>query len=143
MSTEATNVKEITDLMSGINKKDEELIARAYKFGEAAHAGQRRMSGEPYFTHAHERAKTLATLGMDPQTIVAGLLHDVIEDTKIPEEEMEKKIENEFGQDILFLIKGVTKLGTLKYRGHERHVESLRKFFVAMANDLRVVVIKF
>ena len=143
MPTEATNVKEITDLMSGINKKDEELIAKAYKFGEAAHAGQRRMSGEPYFTHAHETAKTLATLGMDTQTIVAGLLHDVLEDTKIPEEEMEKKIENEFGGDILFLIKGVTKLGTLKYRGHERHVESLRKFFVAMANDLRVVVIKF
>ena len=76
---------------------------------------------------------------MDTQTIAAGLLHDVLEDTETSEEEIEK----EFGPDILFLIKGVTKLGTLKYHGHERHVESLRKFFVAMANDLRVVIIKF
>ena len=66
-------------------------------------------------------------------------MHDVLEDTEIAETEIEK----EFGPNILFLIKGVTKLGTLKYRGHERHVESLRKFFVAMANDMRVVIIKF
>jgi GTP pyrophosphokinase len=76
---------------------------------------------------------------MDTPTIVAGLLHDVLEDTKITEEEMRK----EFGEDIVFLVKGVTKLGTLKYHGHEQHVESLRKFFVAMTNDLRVVIIKF
>lgn len=76
---------------------------------------------------------------MDTQTIVAGLLHDVLEDAPITKEE----IQENFGDDILFLIKGVTKLGTLKYSGHERHVESLRKFFVAMTNDLRVVIIKF
>lgn len=133
------SIKELIDITKGIKKKELELIEKAYKFGEAAHASQKRMSGEPYFNHTFETAKILAHLGMDAQTIAAGLLHDVLEDTKTTEEE----IEREFGKDILFLIKGVTKLGTLKYRGHERHVESLRKFFVAMANDLRVVIIKF
>src|SRR3989339_943976 len=133
-------IKEITDLMAGgINKKDEELIKKAYEFAKRAHEGQKRMSGELYFAHVFETAKILAKFGMDVQTIVAGLLHDVLEDTKITEEEVKKK----FGEDIVFLVNGVTKLGTLKYRGHERHVESLRKFFVAMTNDLRVVIIKF
>jgi GTP pyrophosphokinase len=134
------NVAEILNLIEGgVNKKEEDLITKAYRFGELAHAGQKRMNGDPYFIHVFETAKILATLGMDAPTIAAGLMHDVLEDTKIKEEE----IERESGRDILFLIKGVTKLGTLKYRGHVRHVESLRKFFVAMANDLRVVIIKF
>lgn len=134
------NVEEIiTVAESGINKKGEELIKKAYDFAEKAHFGQKRLSGEPYFTHPFETAKILAGLRVDAQTIVAGLLHDVLEDTPTTEEEIQKI----FGDDILFLIKGVTKLGTLKYRGHERHVESLRKFFVAMANDLRVVIVKF
>ncbi|MFA5778453.1 MAG: RelA/SpoT family protein [Candidatus Paceibacterota bacterium] len=135
-----TNVKEITDLIErGVNKKEEDLINKACEFAEKAHSGQKRLSGDPYFVHVFETAKILAKLGMDVQTIVAGLLHDVLEDTTTKEEEIKK----EFGDDVLFLIKGVTKLGTLKYRGHERHVESLRKFFIAMANDLRVVIIKF
>src|SRR3989338_963790 len=133
------NVKEIIDLMGGVSKKEEELIVKAYKFAELAHEGQKRLSGDPYFIHVFETAKILASLGMDAQTIAVGLLHDLLEDTSIKEEE----IEREFCKDILFLIKGVTKLGTLKYRGHERHVESLRKFFVAIANDLRVVIVKF
>ena len=97
------------------------------------------MSGKPYFSHVFETSKILAKIGMDVTTIAAGLLHDVLEDTKVTEEELKK----EFGDDILFLIKSVTKLGTLKYRGHQRHVESLRKLFVAMAQDLRVIIIKF
>ena len=134
------SLKEITDLIIGkITKKDQALLARAYEFSQKAHKDQKRMSGDPYFVHVYETSKILASLGMDTQTIAAGLLHDVLEDTKITEEELEKS----FGGDILFLVKGVTKLGTLKYRGHERHVESLRKFFIAMANDLRVVIIKF
>ncbi|MFA5937519.1 MAG: HD domain-containing protein [Candidatus Paceibacterota bacterium] len=134
------SVKEITDLIIGrINKQDEEIIIKAYNFAERAHEGQKRMSGDTYFSHVFETAKILAKIGMDTQTIIAGLLHDVLEDTKITEEEMKK----EFGDDVVFLVNGVTKLGTLKYRGHERHVESLRKFFVAMTNDLRVVIIKF
>src|SRR3989344_2718543 len=134
-----SSVKEIINLMGGITKREEELITKAYKRAEEAHAGQKRLSGDPYFNHVFETTKTLAKLGMDTVTIVAGLLHDVLEDTKTKEEELEK----EFGKNIVFLINGVTKLGTLKYRGHERHVESLRKFFVAMASDLRVVIIKF
>ena len=135
-----SEVREIIDLIEGgVNKKEEEFLARAIEFAKRAHEGQKRLSGDPYFSHVLETAKTIARLGMDTQTIAAGLLHDVLEDTKVTEAELEK----EFGKDILFLVKGVTKLGTLKYRGHERHVESLRKFFVAMANDLRVVIIKF
>ena len=134
------NVKELMSAIEGgVNKKDEELINKAYNFALKAHEGQKRMSGDPYFFHVFETAKILASMGMDTQTIAAGLLHDVLEDTKTNEEEL-KKI---FGENIVFLIKGVTKLGSLKYRGHERHVESLRKFFIAMANDLRVVIIKF
>ncbi|KKQ88166.1 MAG: GTP diphosphokinase [Parcubacteria group bacterium GW2011_GWF2_38_8] len=134
-----TNVREIIGLVEGVSKKDEELIRKAYEFAERAHQGQKRLSGEPYFAHVFETAKILAKLGMDTQTIMAGLLHDVLEDTDVKEEEIKK----EFGENIVFLINGVTKLGTLKYRGHERHVESLRKFFIAMTNDLRVVIIKF
>jgi len=133
------DVKEILSLVNGINKKDQELIEKAYTFALKAHGDQKRMSGEPYFVHVFETAKILATLGMDATTISAGLLHDVLEDTETKKEELTK----EFGEDIVFLVNGVTKLGTLKYRGHERHVESLRKFFIAMANDLRVVIIKF
>ena len=132
--------KEIIKLIEGgISKDDEALIEKAYYFSIRAHEGQKRMSGEPYFLHVFETAKILAKLGMDSKTISAGLMHDVLEDTEITEEEMQK----EFGEEIVYLVKGVTKLGTLKYRGHERHVESLRKFFVAIANDLRVVIIKF
>ena len=134
-----SNIKELLNLNGEIKAKELEIIKKAYVFAEKAHAGQKRMSGEPYFMHVFETAKILASLGMDTQTIAAGLLHDVLEDTETPESEIKK----EFGDDILFLIKWVTKLGTLKYRGHQRHVESLRKFFVAMANDLRVVIIKF
>ncbi len=132
--------KEIINLIEGgLSKEDEALIEKAYHFAMRAHEGQKRMSGEPYFMHVFETAKILAKLGMDARTISAGLMHDVLEDTEIKEEEMKR----EFGDEIVFLVKGVTKLGTLKYRGHERHIESLRKFFVAMANDLRVVIIKF
>jgi len=134
------DLKEILNLMEGgASKEDEILIEKAYHFAEKAHEGQKRKSGEPYFIHVVATAKTLAKQGMDAKTIAAGLMHDVLEDTEITEEEMQK----EFGEEIVFLVKGVTKLGTLKYTGYERHVESLRKFFIAMANDLRVVIIKF
>jgi len=135
------DIKPILELVEGgtLPEKDAELIQKAADFSYAAHDGQKRMSGEPYFVHVFETAKILAQMGMDAKTISAGLLHDTLEDTKVTEIELEK----EFGKDIVFLVNGVTKLGKLKYRGHERHIESLRKFFVAMANDLRVVIIKF
>ena len=134
-----SRVHEIYDVM--IHKPNEEersWIDKAYHFAEKAHEGQKRASGEPYFIHVLEVAKNLAKLGMDTKTIIAGLLHDSIEDTQVTEED----IEEEFGEDVLFLVNGVTKLGKVKYRGEERHVESLRKFFVAMAEDARVIIIK-
>ncbi len=137
------DIKEIFEPIVGLRAEDKDLLERAYKFAEKAHEGQKRMSGDPYFLHVFEVAKTLAKLGMDPQTVAAAFLHDVLEDTTRPEEEMKQEIENEFGKEILFLVEGVTKLGTLKYKGYQRHVESLRKFFIAMANDPRVVIIKF
>ncbi len=117
---------------------DKDLIEKAFNFSKKAHNGQQRNSGEPYFNHLVYTAINIARQNMDVDTITAGLLHDVLEDTETSEEEIEK----EFGHDILFLIQGVTKLGTIKYKGVERHVESMRKFFIAMAEDIRVVVIK-
>ncbi len=139
MEEKDKELKELLNKSGDLTQKERDLIERSFAFSKKAHEGQKRMNGDPYFIHVLETARILAGLGMDAPTIAAGLLHDVIEDTPTTEESLEK----EFGEDILFLIRGVTKLGTLKYRGHERHVESLRKFFIAMANDLRVVIIKF
>ena len=134
------NVKEIFDLLNGkVSKEDQDLIIKAYEYAKQAHEGQKRANGDPYFVHVFETGKNLAKLGMDAKTIAAGMLHDVLEDTEITEKEMEE----EFGDEVVFLVKGVTKLGTLKYQGNIRHVESLRKFFMAMSKDLRVVIIKF
>ena len=133
------NVKEIIQLMREPSQKDAALVVKAYKFAEEAHKGQKRFTGEPYFVHAFETGKNLAIFGMGSSSIAAGLLHDTLEDGNTDEETLEK----EFGKEILFLVQGVTKLGKLKYHGLERHVESLRKLFVATAKDVRVLIIKF
>lgn len=114
------------------------LIERAYAFSEKAHAGQLRKNGDPYFSHVCATAEILAEMHADAVTISAGLLHDVLEDTNVTEEDLLV----EFGEEITTLVIGVTKLGHLKYQGIVRHVESLRKFFIASAHDIRVVVIK-
>jgi GTP pyrophosphokinase len=114
------------------------LIEEAYDFAETAHQGQKRNSGEPYFYHAVEVAKNCASLGADAVTIAGALLHDTLEDTETTTEELQEI----FGDDVVFLVEGVTKLGTLKYQGVERHVESMRKFFIALAEDIRVLIIK-
>ncbi len=133
-----TDLNELLSLIKYPSKEKVDLITKAYHYAEKAHLPQKRYSGEPYFIHVVETAKILAQLGMGRRTISAGLLHDVLEDAGIGEEEFEK----EFGSEILFLVQGVTKLGTIRYKGEERHIESLRKFFVAMAHDIRVLVIK-
>ena len=115
-----------------------DLIQRAYAFAEKAHAGQKRKSGEPYFNHCLKTAEELARWKLDETTIAAGLLHDVIENTDYTAED----IEQEFGPDIKRLVEGVTKLGTVKYRGVETQVENLRKLILAMAEDIRVILIK-
>ena len=135
----ATNLKDILDLLSSPSKEDIELVTKAYSFAEKAHAEQKRFSGEPYFVHCLETAKILAELGMSATTVSAGFLHDTLEDAGVKNEELEK----EFSKEILFLVQGVTKLGGLKYHGVDRHNESLRKFFVATSEDLRVLIIKF
>lgn len=131
-------VEEIFSSSQNLKKEDKDLIQRAYNFAEKAHLGQLRKNGEPYFNHVFATAKNLADLGMKSKTISAGLLHDVLEDTSTSEEEFKK----EFGDEILSLVKGVTKLGTVRYKGIERKVENLRRFFVSMAEDLRVLTIK-
>lgn len=117
---------------------DKKLIQKAHDFAEKAHNGQKRNSGEPYFYHVFAAAKNVATFGMDATTIAAAMLHDTIEDTPVTENDLHEA----FGTEIVFLVNGVTKLGTVKYRGVERHVESLRKFFIASAADIRVIIIK-
>ena len=95
------DVKEILHLIKGkISKQEEELINKAYNFAERAHEGQKRIGGEQYFIHPFETAKILASLGMDIQTIISGLLHYVLEDTKVTE----KELGEEFGSEILFLV---------------------------------------
>ncbi len=118
---------------------DLSLIIKAYNFAERAHEGQVRKSGEKYFIHPFEVAKILAQLDMDDATIVAGLLHDVIEDTRYDFEQIKK----DFGEEVAILVEGVTKLGQLNYETkEERQAENLRKMFLAMAKDIRVIIIK-
>jgi GTP diphosphokinase / guanosine-3',5'-bis(diphosphate) 3'-diphosphatase len=131
-------INEIIDKLPSPPKKDVDLLIKAYDFALKAHEGQTRKSGEPYFLHVFQTAKKLAELSMSPTVIAAGFLHDTIEDTPATE----KDIEREFGKEILDLVKGVTKLGTVRYRGVERNVENLRKFFVSIAADFRVLIIK-
>lgn len=133
-----TNPARIFALLPDLKPHDKELIERACLFAKQAHLGQLRKSGEPYYNHVFATGFNLATLKMDAETIAAGIMHDVLEDTDITHEQMAA----EFGEHITKLVEGVTKLGKLRYSGAERHVESLRKFFVAMADDIRVVVIK-
>lgn len=132
------SAKEIIALMKSPSAEDKALVEKAYAFAEEAHKDHRRFSGEPYFTHLYETAKSIAQLGFGPRTIAASLLHDSIEDAGIAPETIKKY----FGERVLFLVEGVTKLGHLKYRGLERHTESLRKLLVATSQDVRVLIIK-
>lgn len=133
-----TDIKEIFSLLRNPTQSDVELIQRAYDFAKQAHEGHMRNSGEPYFNHLFATAKNIAELGMGAVTISAGFLHDSIEDAGVEP----KIIEKEFGGEILFLVQGVTKLGQIKYKGTTKYNESLRKLFVAMSQDIRVLIIK-
>ena len=133
-----TNPDRIFALLPDLKPHDKELIVRACAFAEKAHTGQLRKSGEPYYNHVFATGLNLAMLKMDADTIAAGIMHDVLEDTQVTDVEMTEA----FGEHITKLVEGVTKLGKLRYSGAERHVESLRKFFIAMSDDIRVVVIK-
>lgn len=131
--------KLVTIIEQNNPRADLALIIDAYHFAEAAHEGQKRNSGEKFFIHPVNVAMILAELNMDTDTIVAGLLHDVIEDTNITYEEIADK----FGIEIANLVEGVTKLKKLKYKTkQENQAENLRKMVLAMANDIRVIIVK-
>ena len=120
--------------------EDLTLIEKAYHIASKAHEGQVRKSGEPYIIHPLCVAIILADLELDKETICAGILHDVVEDTVMTNEE----IREEFGEDVEHLVDGVTKLGQLSYDADKIEVqgENLRKMFLAMAKDIRVILIK-
>ena len=119
---------------------DVSMIEKAYQLAKKAHGGQCRKSGEPYIVHPLWVAIILADLEMDKETIVSGMLHDVVEDTEVSEED----IKREFGEEVALLVDGVTKLGRLSYSSDKLEVqaENLRKMFLAMAKDIRVIIIK-
>jgi GTP pyrophosphokinase len=134
-------MKTAEDIIGQINstlQTDKELITKAYDFATKAHDGHKRYSGEPYMVHVSHVGFKLAAMGMSPRTVAAGLLHDTIEDTPITIDD----IKREFGDEILFLVEGVTKLSSVRYYGTDRHNESLRKLFVATSQDIRVLIIK-
>lgn len=120
-------------------KADLDMVRLAFDFAEKAHAGQKRTSGEPYFVHPVKAAEILADMKLPTPIIVAGLLHDVPEDTSVTLADIRKN----FGEDVASMVGGITKLGKIKYRGLDRYIENLRKMFVAMASDVRVILIKF
>ena len=132
------------DLITRVKKyhpsDDISLIEKAYRVAFDAHKGQNRKSGEPYIIHPLCVGILLAELEMDQETIVAGLLHDVVEDTIFTVEELREQ----FGDDVALLVDGVTKLGQLQYEGDkvELQAENLRKMFLAMAKDIRVIIIE-
>lgn len=131
---------EFLEYLKGLNPNyDLELIKKAYLTAATMHNGQLRKSGEPYIIHPVETAKILAQLGMDEQTLVAGLLHDVVEDTPYTEEQLTE----EFGSEVALLVDGVTKLGNLVFETKEEtQAENMRKMFLAMSKDIRVLIIK-
>ncbi|MGL5615485.1 MAG: RelA/SpoT family protein [Sarcina sp.] len=129
----------IKKIQANVKGADLEMIKKAYYFAANAHKDQKRESGEPYIMHPVNVAMILAELGMDSNTIIAGLLHDVIEDTKYTYEDVAR----EFNKEVANLVDGVTKLGKIKYKSkEEQQADNVRKMLLAMAKDIRVIIIK-
>ena len=129
----------IEKIHNNYSAEDRELLLSAYNYAEEMHSGQKRASGEPYFTHPCAVAEILVDLGLDTPTVAAALLHDVVEDTPATEDDIKQK----FGKEIMTLVDGVTKLDKIHFQTHEEEdAENFRKIFVAMANDVRVIIIK-
>lgn len=134
-----TKAEFLEELQKYNSNYDTELIGKAFDKAESLHNGQLRKSGEPYFVHPINVALILAQLGMDEETIVGGLLHDVVEDTEYTREELV----DDFSEEIALLVDGVTKLGSIKFESKEElQAENFRKMFLAMSKDIRVLIIK-
>lgn len=126
-------------LLSSNNQYDMEKIRKAYEFAESSHGDQRRVSGIPYILHPTSVACIVAELGMDTDTICAAILHDVVEDTPV----MLAEIKKHYGEDVAKLIDGVTKISKIPYSTKEQQqAENIRKMLIAMADDIRVIIIK-
>lgn len=136
METRKKYLEEIASINDNYNM---DLIGKAFDTGRTLHDGQLRKSGEPYFIHPVAVSKILASLGMDDETIVGGLLHDVVEDTEYTREQLVE----DFSEEVALLVDGVTKLGSIKFDSkEEQQAENLRKMFLAMSKDIRVLIIK-
>ena len=137
--------KDFSKLLNSLKKhqnydeKTLDLVYDAYNFGKAAHKGQKRKSGEPYFIHCVAVATILADWGMDKNMVISGLLHDTIEDTNISKDD----IINRYGEDVLHLVESVTNLSGIKFnsRNHKK-AENFMKMFISFANDIRAIIIK-
>ncbi|QLA15301.1 RelA/SpoT family protein [Desulfolutivibrio sulfoxidireducens] len=133
-------INEIIDKVSGyMSEADLDIIRKAYVYSATAHAGQTRLSGEPYLSHPLEAANILAELRLDAATVAAGLLHDTVEDTKATVDE----IEEDFGEEVADIVDGVTKISQISFESKEEaQAENIRKMILAMAEDIRVVLVK-
>ncbi|EGW51857.1 hypothetical protein HMPREF1022_01125 [Desulfovibrio sp. 6_1_46AFAA] len=133
-------IQEILDKVAANNQNaDLELIQKAYVFAATAHAGQTRLSGEPYLSHPLAVADTLAEMGFDEPTVAAGLLHDTVEDTKATIEE----IDENFGEEVADIVDGVTKISMIPFENKEEaQAENIRKMILAMSHDMRVLMVK-
>ena len=133
-------IQEILDKVAANNQNaDLELIQKAYVFAATAHAGQTRLSGEPYLSHPLAVADTLAEMGFDEPTVAAGLLHDTVEDTKATIEE----IDENFGEEVADIVDGVTKISMIPFENKEEaQAENIRKMILAMSHDIRVPIVK-
>ena len=133
-------IQEILDKVASANgEANLELIQRAYVYAATAHAGQTRLSGEPYLSHPLAVADTLAQMGFDEATVAAGLLHDTVEDTRATIEE----IDESFGEDVADIVDGVTKISMITFENKEEaQAENIRKMILAMSHDMRVLMVK-
>ena len=132
--------KDLIDKVTAYNPEaDTDLILKAYNFSKSKHEGQQRKSGEPYILHPLAVASILADLRMDTSTILTGLLHDTVEDTSATSDE----ISTEFSKEVSDLVEGVTKISKISFRtSEEKLAENFRKMLIAMAKDIRVVIVK-
>ncbi len=129
----------INTLKKNRKKVNTKLILKSYNFAKEKHKEQKRLSGEEYIIHPVNVAAILSQINLDDATICAAILHDIIEDTEVTKEELER----EFGKEIALMVDGVTKLGKLQYTTREEEqVENYRKMFLAMGKDIRVILIK-